>query len=132
MQLTPQQFYDKTIAHLVKQGHKASSAGIWCAYRAGLDSCAIGCHIPDEKYESAMEGRVVDVLVIQWPSVKEYVLPSGDQRLALLLASNLQRLHDADESWNRQSIITDYFKDTAFGIAQRFKLVPYHFAPVPA
>lgn len=87
---TDQEFYDKTISHLRKQGQRSlSPEGSSCRYRGekGL-MCAIGCHIPDEIYTPRMEGYPVRALVSLFREVNKYLCPN------VILMSDLQRLHD--------------------------------------
>lgn len=102
----PQEFFDKTIQHLVAQGrrsgHVDKSLGegleghFLCDYRSpdGL-KCAAGFHIPDNLYGKDMEGRNIQAIL-------------ADDRYARLrpffpdttLAHALQRLHDDATNWN--------------------------------
>lgn len=55
--LTPQQIFDKIVMHLREQRLPARGKGDYaCSYRTrdGL-KCAIGCLIPDEKYDPDIE-----------------------------------------------------------------------------
>ncbi len=71
---TPQEVYDKTVLHLRTQNKKSdvdSTNNSWprkrsCMYRApeGL-SCAVGCHIPNARYNKDMEGMSVFQLIAQ-------------------------------------------------------------------
>ena len=84
-----QEFFDKTLAHLRQQGVR-SAQGARCLYR-GPDGtkCAIGFHIPDELYESEMEGKGVGYLITHFPEVQP--LFNGVNRYLL---SEMQTLHD--------------------------------------
>ena len=101
MALTNQEFFDKTITHLVKQGCRAwgelggaPGDGSGCLYRTeeGL-SCAAGVHMPDSEYRREMEGCNIHSLVVKWPSTAQY-FPS------VPLTSILQRLHDDGSNWS--------------------------------
>ncbi len=52
--------------HLTKQRQQASTSGGTCMYRFGALSCAVGCLIPDDKYNDIIEGMVlhnVDIFI---------------------------------------------------------------------
>lgn len=57
--MTKQETFDTVVAHLRKQGAKATD-GIGCKYRTsdGLQ-CAAGCLIPDERYSPGLENSIV-------------------------------------------------------------------------
>lgn len=57
---TKQETYDTIVAHLRKQGRKATDDHGMCCYRAddGL-KCAVGCLIPDDLYDEGMEAMSV-------------------------------------------------------------------------
>lgn len=64
MAMTNQEFFDKTLTHLRKQGRAAVDGKGGCFYRAGDGAtCAIGCHIPDEMYRSNFEDKDIDFLL---------------------------------------------------------------------
>jgi hypothetical protein len=61
--MTAQEIFDKVLAHLRTQGEPALDYLGTCAYRGRLNEttgkspmCAIGCLIPDDKYDPTMEG----------------------------------------------------------------------------
>ncbi len=65
-----QEFFTKTVTHLRQQGAKSFLRNLdgtpmmgemrpQCAYRDGPRSCAVGCHIPDDLYDSSLEGVTV-------------------------------------------------------------------------
>lgn len=54
--MTKQEIFDTVLAHLRKQGKASLSAEGDCMYRGpGGTSCAVGCLIPDELYDSLIE-----------------------------------------------------------------------------
>ena len=81
-----QQVYDTVAEHLLTQGRASSYDDVgW--YR-GLNNhkCAIGCLIPDDKYDPRMEGRGVQSLMHNFPGA----LPPVDS----ILLQHLQTAHD--------------------------------------
>lgn len=92
MPMTDQEFFDKTITHLLKQGKQSivPSASNTCMYR-GPDntSCAIGCHIPDEMYSSGMENLRVSALFKTFPKLRKIF-----QGLSNHLLHDMQFFHD--------------------------------------
>lgn len=85
--LSNQEAFTKVVRHLRKQGKLSTRGGI-CQYRAPDGSmCAIGCLIPDEKYEPRMEGKAVSSLLYEFPHLQEY-LPEP------LFCGPLQSIHD--------------------------------------
>ena len=58
--MTKQTIFNKVVRHLRQQGQKSSDQN-GCLYRGPNGTkCAIGCLIPDKKYNSNMEGRRFD------------------------------------------------------------------------
>lgn len=91
-----QEFFDKTATHLFTQGKQATD-GQTCLYRTpdGL-KCAIGCHIPDDKYDPKME------FGDHGPgSTPGFILQEvlGLDLIDIELANDLQNVHDDDASW---------------------------------
>ena len=96
---TRQEIFDEVVAHLRKQGCRSmrsydGTGTLKCAYRGAEGTrCAIGCLIPDDRYDESLEGDNAED-----PTVREAAgISSGDT----LLAIRLQNIHDgADpESW---------------------------------
>ena len=119
--MTDQEIFDKVVAHLRQQGHKAMSEKLdvftqlpICAYRAkNGDKCAVGCLIEDEEYKETFEG--VNALMIldggygaDMPLV-ERLYPHRQ------LLNELQIVHDKTEVevWERE----------LQGVAARFGLI---------
>ena len=106
-----QEFFDKTLAHLKQQGVR-SVGGARCLYR-GPDGtkCAIGFHIPDELYESEMEGKGVGNLIVHYPELKPLFKGVSEG-----LMIEFHGLHDSD-------LGTSYFEGMVEKIANKYKLV---------
>jgi hypothetical protein len=83
--MTDQQLFDRVAEHLLKQNKRCTKYDE-CQYRAGKLTCAIGCLIPDSRYNKALEGRGVDT-----PEVRRaaHILVRQTE-----LARDLQRVHD--------------------------------------
>lgn len=102
--MTPQEFFDTTIAHLKKQGKPSLSKNGKCSYRTenGL-SCAIGCHLTDGVYHQLMEDMSIRDLLspekrFRKPEVPEKYLQALRALFAGLdpvLLTDLQILHDS-------------------------------------
>lgn len=85
--MTNQEMFDKVAAHLLTQGKPATLDGN-CRYR-GADGtkCAIGCLIPDERYEARFEGSsVYEDLVAKAAGITSEQCP---------FAFELQHIHDS-------------------------------------
>lgn len=96
--VTPQEFYNKTVSHLRKQGCR-SEANKGCAYRGPEGTmCAAGVHIPDELYDPEMEGATLDLLLVHFPQLEE-CFPDFE------LAFELQRIHDCVPPMNWESAL---------------------------
>lgn len=92
--MTHQEFFNQTLNHLRVQGEPSRSAfgAQTCLYRApNGGKCAIGFHIPDDKYQSQMEGQEVSSLQRNYPSA----LWSVDGVSTRLLIA-MQVLHDSN------------------------------------
>jgi hypothetical protein len=88
---TAQGMFDTVARHLFEQGGPALDGGGSCVYR-GYDNrrCAIGCLIPDDRYEGSMEG-----LTAWCGSIKEAAgIPDELEGLGVAL----QRAHDDADS----------------------------------
>ena len=94
---TKQETFDTVVAHLRKQGAKATlppsddhddCEELECAYRS-IDGkrCAVGCLIPDERYQPKYEGMSAD-----HSDVTEILLELGHD---VRLCSDLQSVHDS-------------------------------------
>ena len=85
--MTKQEIFNTVAKHLLKQG-AAAVDGAQCVYRdpSGA-SCAVGCLIPDEVYDEAMEGDLAADVISGYPAL-HHLLPHLD------LVSALQSAHD--------------------------------------
>ena len=115
MTVTEQEFYDRTIQHLLDQGQRAAD-GDQCLY---LDSegrkCGIGYWIPDGHAAQSHRGSVGGLLAI-YPDLVD-LIPRG-------LASPLQILHD---DYMFSGGFKPSFKGQCRSIAERFGLTPFDF-----
>jgi len=98
---TKQETFDTVVAHLRQQGRKAEaprkSYGYFCTYRSPDGrKCAAGCLIPDDEYDSVMEGKFVHD-----PGVVRDCIERHGHDVKLVRA--LQVVHDADDvsAWER-------------------------------
>lgn len=87
--MTNQEMFDKVAAHLLAQGTPAMAGGK-CRYRgANGTKCAIGCLIPDERYDARFEGdSVYAELVAKAAGITSEQCP---------LAFELQHIHDSSD-----------------------------------
>lgn len=98
--LTKQQVFDTVVNHLRQQGSKAEfydeEGDRHCCYRKDGLKCAVGCLIPDEFYNPALEGKTVEHEMVQ------DVLKDITNELDLLWS--LQSIHDweAVDTWEEQ------------------------------
>jgi len=85
--MTNQEYFDTVTRHLLNQNEQSIGDGGLCSYR-GTDGlkCAIGCLIPDDKYDPGLEGRGV-----LHPAVYSLIGAQPDQTSLLL---GLQSTHD--------------------------------------
>lgn len=96
---TAQEVFDRVATHLLKQGGCATD-GESCMYRSGNGkTCAVGCLIPDNLYDYAIEGSVV-----AGPDTGDHlllILKALGLHPHLDLLKELQNLHDSGhvESW---------------------------------
>lgn len=102
---TKQEIYDIAAHHLMTQDVRSrQDEHGGCMYRGpnGLQ-CAVGCLIPDEIYDGAMEGKSAMALVRTHPETQPYLgYPQGGDQVAFL--TRLQRLHDKREpsTWHEE------------------------------
>lgn len=84
-----QELFDTVATHLLTQKKRATNTH-GCAYRGenGL-KCAVGCLIPDSKYDPELEGSCASARAV----AKAAGLRGEQQRL---LAEKLQAVHDDD------------------------------------
>ena len=82
---TPQEVFDQSANHLLKQNKPAAVKNNRCRYRVGPHlKCAAGCFIADSEYSEKMEGQ-------QWRSLTiDGLAPIAHG----YLIANLQNIHD--------------------------------------
>ncbi len=87
--MKPQKIFDRVATHLLTQKKKSQRGGS-CLYRGpkGL-KCAIGCLIPDNKYDPEMENAAVEGLFLSYPAISKLL---GEYNENLLV--ELQDIHD--------------------------------------
>jgi hypothetical protein len=90
-ELTDQDYFDKTVKHIIAQGDACKNKSGSCVYRNGSKSCAVGYWIP-EGHPAESETGSVDSLVDTYPDLKGVAWP--DTEHGVYLALELQRLHD--------------------------------------
>lgn len=100
--MNPQEFFDKTLDHLRKQGRPAKVRGN-CKYRLPQPDgstlmCAIGCHLTDDAYHPDMEGASVYRLLAGdargLPTAQVQRLRGLLEGIHPSLARRMQSLHD--------------------------------------
>ena len=92
-----QETYFKVRNHLLTQGRRAKIYD-QCRYRApNGDKCAIGCLIPDDKYDPNMEGHLISCS----PLIQDAIGASEDH---IDFLTDLQRVHDFSNpsEWNER------------------------------
>jgi hypothetical protein len=115
-----QQYFDKTCAHLFKQGQPARiDMYSTCQYRMinGL-RCAVGCHIPDNEYSPKMEGETIRTLKeknMLPPSLAKDI--AANEMLFDLLKA-LQLVHDEFSNWGH----VYYLQQNLARVAETFGL----------
>lgn len=115
--MTDQELYNKVKAHLLAQRTKAMY-GNMCRYRTpdGL-KCAIGCLIPDDKYNPSFEGRgIADRGDGQESSVFPIADAAGIVPSQFPLAGDLQWIHD--------HIDPVYWEEKLVRVARSFHITP--------
>lgn len=97
-------FLNETIAFYSEDVTKRAVTGVGCFYRMGEKGekrCAIGRHIPDERYGPYLEGCSVSSAIIQ------RVLPAEITALGVNFLSQMQSLHDNDRYWDSDGLSED-------------------------
>jgi hypothetical protein len=107
-----QEIFDKSVAHLRKQGVQSINQSLsdsegmpFCAYRGDNGRmCAIGCLIPDSQYEKRYEGKTAS-----WVAEEEQV--TAITRIQGNNLNELQRIHDQNspDDWEN---LWSYFAET--------------------
>lgn len=95
--MTDQEAFDKIVARLMDGTGPAVNEKGDCMYRApnGL-KCAVGCLIPDDKYDLRMEGRAVG----QFFKLGFNCL----EGLNIDMLALAQDVHDSDYSWDGNTL----------------------------
>lgn len=103
--MNKQEIYDKVYNHLLKQGC-AAIEDCYCRYRTSSGNmCAIGCMIPDEMYDSKMEGDDIRMVLENFENVSNFFKVESSDDVKFL--KELQRAHDFEldvygiEGWKR-------------------------------
>lgn len=90
-----QEFYNISRKHLLKQMSRSTftsniSGSQTCAYRGYKGkTCAIGCAIPDEKYQIGMENTAIEDLILYCNEIHDLFI-----NVEMTLLQDMQRLHD--------------------------------------
>lgn len=89
--MTNQQLFDTVATHLLTQRTRSiatkNGRPTRCAYRGRKNTrCAIGCLIPDDRYDAAFEG-----FAVKKPEIRK---AAGLRSAQLPLAEELQQIHD--------------------------------------
>jgi len=113
-----QDYFNKTIRHLVDQKKRAVTKGGSCVFLIDGLKCAVGCHIPDG-HEAQNSQLGVSTLKITHPELAGIAWPNED--LGVHLAAGLQHLHDVWAHWDKDGFVAF---DVARRVAERFKLRP--------
>lgn len=97
---TNQEAFDKVWKHLHSMPRRAAQYDVvaermMCRFRTELgERCAVGCLIPDDQYDPAMEVGGVGTLV------DEGWLDDGMNAIAIELLMDLQDIHDEARNWD--------------------------------
>ena len=109
---TRQSSFDKVVAHLRTQGHRAmlsegETCVAQCAYRLpNGDRCAIGALMPDDQYSPEFEGKWVGVdILIRMPFLDGLRENDGSERFL----AHMQQLHDNELNWTKDGINEECF-----------------------
>lgn len=85
---TKQQVFDHVVRHLINQGAPAVTHHGACKYRMpNGTSCAVGCLIPEDRYDPRMEGITIEDLATRYPHL-------GIRSDLVPLLRDLQEVHD--------------------------------------
>ena len=108
--MTNQEIFDKVYRHLLTQNAKSMRFGLrngkQCAYRGddGL-KCAIGCLIPDDKYDPIIEGAAPCFIAgfkdASINALAEILISVGIETRDFIFVRRLQYIHDSvsPERW---------------------------------
>lgn len=97
--LSPQTMFNTVVVHLATQGKRATCDvdKVSCRYRARGLKCAVGVLIPDEWYQSDMEGTLHSLLA-KYPKLAHRFGIISDESTTdrnYMLLRDLQAIHDS-------------------------------------
>ena len=106
--MTRQEIFETVAKHLLKQGRQSkitsTSQSQWagCMYR-GPDgtSCAVGCLIPDDKYNPNMEEKNVQFIIAMNYGLDKTIF--NEKNLDILM--QLQWVHDTKANWQSKETL---------------------------
>lgn len=104
-----QAVFDKVATHLLTQNKTSESSSGQCLYRSTNGDttlmCAIGCLIPDDKYDPFMEGQSIDMDAPDVLAALDYLDITNDIDIEFL--GNLQDVHDCGATYEWLSYLED-------------------------
>lgn len=124
-----QEIFDGVMTHLHTQGKRAIGLDGECVYRGPNNlKCAVGCLIPEELYNSKMEGNNVKQILATNPELQEYFgiknikltddgFYTDDQDDKLQLMYEMQVIHDTSNVYPNGNWISQ-----AANIANKYNL----------
>ena len=102
MTMSVREIFYKVEKHLLKQNEKSESEDVGCEYRSdnGL-SCAVGCLMTDDIYDSSLEGSNLNDIGVRKALTPIVGVNYGLRLLKLNLLYRLQLVHDNEpvEHW---------------------------------
>lgn len=106
-----QQFFDTTAEHLFAQGKRSYAPSIgWCMYRGPYGTkCAVGVHIPDDKYDPKFEYGIGE----NWSGKKIVTQVLGLNEETANIAERLQGVHDEESSWQSSELMRQELENIA-------------------
>ena len=115
-----QEIFDLVVEHALKQKKQSYDNLLeMCKYRGPSGTkCFVGFLIPDELYFGEMEGKLISVVLEEFPKVAEYLLgnninPELKKKKRCLL-EDLQELHD--------NYMPNRWKDELEGLSVQYEL----------
>ena len=104
MTMSVREIFYKVEKHLLKQNERSVAGKLACRYRndQGL-TCAVGCLMTDDMYDSSFEGENVRDMYIMEALTPIVGVNEDKRRLKLYLLRELQKVHDDSpvEDWER-------------------------------
>ena len=104
MTMSVREIFYKVEKHLLKQNEKSESEDVGCKYRSdnGL-SCAVGCLMTDDMYDSSFEGNNLQDRLVRQALTPIVGVNDKKRLLKLDLLNRLQEVHDNEpvEHWER-------------------------------